>query len=691
MKRFLRLARAIVLVVWTAGAALPQAPDSGPAIRVTVDLVQVDAVVTDAQGHHVAGLKADDFQVLEDGKLQKITHLSFVEAENAGRAPSPPAQKRNDQPTMPVFIGAPPAAPHRSDIHRTIVLFADDLGLSGDGIPAVRTAMKSFVDREMQPGDLVSIMTSSGGMGVTSQLTTDKRQLYASIDRMHFIPGRNGQTWYPPVHKIDAASEVENEATARMNAARNPSLGAGTVTALAYAIQALNDMPGRKAIALFSDGIPSFGRGLIEMANRASVVIYALDPRGVTDFFLSAVDWCRPPVCIPRVEERRRENIYRTSQASLEILARETGGLFIHDRNDLDRGLAAALDDMGSYYLIGYQPHREDFDLVHGRPRYHTIEVKVLRPGLHVRSRAGFTGVPDRVADSAATSGEQQLRSALLSPFQVNGFPVQLSAFHSILQNEKTSRRSDVLRAMLAMDAHALAFMDAPDGRKRLELQIAARLWSADNKLAASSDETFSKEMTRAEADDLSAFGLLYGFEMVLPKPGSYQLRIATRDANSGRLGSAYTFVEVPDFRRAALALSSIILRNRDDASNLELIRAGVPGAGSAVTRVFAPGAKLSYDSVVFGELVDHSKSAPKLDLEVRLFRGSEQIFSSPPIPIPAQQPPEIHAAGEIRLPPGMEPGSYAVELLVYDPQQKGARTAEQWTDFTLVNPAAAK
>ena len=691
MKRFLRLAGAIVLVVLIAGPVLPQAQDTGPAIRVTVDLVQVDAVVTDAQGHHVAGLKPEDFQVLEDGKPQKITHLSFVDAENDRSAFSSPAQTRNERGTMPVFIGAPPAPPRRSQIHRTLVLLADDLGLSGDGIPAVRAAMKSFVDREMQAGDLVSVMTTSGGTGVMGQLTTEKRQLYASIDRMHFIPGRNGQTWYPPVHKIDAASEVENEANARMNAARNPFLGAGTVTALAYAIQGLRDMPGRKAIALFSDGVPSFNRGLIELANRASVVIYTLDPRGVTDFFLSAVDWCRPPVCIPRVEERRRENIYRASQASLQILARETGGLFIHDRNDLDRGLAAALDDIGSYYLIGYQPHREDFDLVHGRPRYHRIEVKVLRPDLLVRSRAGFTGVPDPTADSRARSGEQQLRSALFSPFQANGFPVQLSAFHSISRNEKTRQRSEVLRAMLAIDAHALAFVDAPDGRKRLDLEIAAGLWGADNKIAASSDETFSKEMTTAQANDFAASGLLYGFDMVLPKPGSYQLRIAARDVNSGRIGSAYTFVEIPDFRRAALALSSITLRNPDPAGNQQLIRAGVFGAGSAVTRVFAPGAKLNYDSMVFGELVDQSKSAPKLDLEVRLFRGSEQIFSSPPIPVPAQQPPEIHAAGEIRLPPEMEPGSYAVELLVYDPQQKRVYAAEQWTDFTLVKPVAAK
>jgi len=678
MKRCFRLAGVIAVLICVAAPLLPQEPDAGPAIRVTVDLVQVDAVVTDAKGGHIAGLKPEDFRVFEDGKPQKITHFSFVEAEHIS---SPAAQRRNGDPTMPVFIGASPAPPRRSEIHRTLVLLVDDLGLSADGIPSVRAAMKSFVDREMQPGDLVSIMTSSGGMGVMQEPATDKRQLYASIDRVHFIPGRNGLTWYPAVHKIDAASEVENAANARLNAARHPFLGAGTMTALAYAIQGLHDMPGRKAIALFSDGIPPASRELTELANRASVVIYTLDPRGVTDFYLSAVDWCRPPVCNPRVEETRRENIYRNSQASLDLLARATGGLFIHDRNDLDQGLASALDDMSSYYLIGYQPHRGEFDLVRGRPRYHSIEVKVVRPGLRVRSREGFAGVPDGVAASTATPGEEQLRSALFSPFQANGFPVQLSAFHSV----------GVLRAMLAIDAHALKFADAANGRKRLDLEIAAGLWDADNKVAASSDKTFSNEMTPAEANELAGSGLLYGFDMVLPKPGPYQLRIAARDVTSGRLGSAYAFVAVPDFRRAALALSSIILRSPDDLANRQLIRAGVLGAGSAVTRVFAPGAKLSYDSVISGELVDQPRLAPKLDMEVRLFRGSEQIFSSPAIPVPAQQPPDMHAAGEIRIPAAMAPGSYALEILVYDPHQKRAQPAEEWTDFRLVDPAAAK
>jgi hypothetical protein len=76
-------------------------------------------------------------------------------------------------------------------------------------------------------------------------------------------------------------------------------------------------------------------------------------------------------------------------------MARGTGGIFFHDNNDLDQGLANALDDLSSYYLVGYQPQRADFNQVGGLPQFHKIEVKVLRAGLHVRSRNGFLGTPD--------------------------------------------------------------------------------------------------------------------------------------------------------------------------------------------------------------------------------------------------------------------------------------------------------
>jgi L-alanine-DL-glutamate epimerase-like enolase superfamily enzyme len=60
--------------------AYPQVP-SDPSFRISVNLVQVDAVVTDSKGNHVRNLEGADFRVFEDGKPRKITSFSFVESE----------------------------------------------------------------------------------------------------------------------------------------------------------------------------------------------------------------------------------------------------------------------------------------------------------------------------------------------------------------------------------------------------------------------------------------------------------------------------------------------------------------------------------------------------------------------------------------------------------------------------------
>jgi VWFA-related protein len=162
------------LVAQTAG--------QDPVIRISVDLVQMDAVVTDPQGHHVADLKPEDFQILEDGKPQKITHFSSIQ-----NSPAPVLQNaRSSEENV-----AHPTPLRPQDVHRTIVLVADDLSFGPDEFLRVRTVMKEFIDREMNPGDLVSIMTTSGGMGAREQLTNDKRALLASIARIVYSPGRN--------------------------------------------------------------------------------------------------------------------------------------------------------------------------------------------------------------------------------------------------------------------------------------------------------------------------------------------------------------------------------------------------------------------------------------------------------------------------------------------------------------------
>jgi 5-hydroxyisourate hydrolase-like protein (transthyretin family) len=330
---------------------------------------------------------------------------------------------------------------------------------------------------------------------------------------------------------------------------------------------------------------------------------------------------------------------------------------------------------------------------VRGLPKFHKIEVKVLRPGLQVRSRNGFVGVPDPPAvleNTASKSGKEELRKALFSPFHANGFPVHLSAFYSAAtaKDPKTGRRPTLLRAMLAIDARGLKFNDTPDGGKQLDLDIVAAAYGANNEVVASSDRTFRPAMTPEEMNQTVASGLVYNFEIGIPKPGPYQLRVAAWDANAELAGSASTFVEIPDFNQAGMTLSSLQLYDSDAKGNEELARAGVLGAGSAVTRVFASGATLEYDCMVYGALLDGQTGKPKLDVAVNLFRGPEQIYTGQPIALAiadGNSTAAVHAAGEIKLPATLPPGDYALELNVYDRLEKSKpQPAEQFVDFTL-------
>jgi len=148
--------------------------DATPVIRVSVNLVQIDATVTDAQGHTVPNLEAKDFEILQDGKPQTIKKFSYVNAPPpAALRPGPPA------PTNPTKI-------RPEDVHRTVALVVDDLGLSFESTARVRQALKHYVDTQLQPGDLVAVLRTGAGVGALQQFTTDRRMLDAAIDRVRF-------------------------------------------------------------------------------------------------------------------------------------------------------------------------------------------------------------------------------------------------------------------------------------------------------------------------------------------------------------------------------------------------------------------------------------------------------------------------------------------------------------------------
>jgi VWFA-related protein len=281
-------------------------------VRITTNLVQVDAVVTDKSGKQVTDLRPEDFEVLEDGKPQKITNFSYISAAPRGAAtapqPAPPAADRDAPPA--------PSRPLRpADVCRTIALVVNDLGLSFPSVVFTRDALKKFVDEQMQPCDLVAVFQTGKEIGTLQQFTSDKRQIYAAIERVRYNHlGGGGMDVFDPVEpdmlpkggvggsaiKEQRAAQGDPESDPDLLKLRRQVSTVGALSTLRYVISGLEQVPGRKSLVLFSDGIPlSFSlsledasslageqtvrltQKLIDAANRASVVVYTVDPRGL--------------------------------------------------------------------------------------------------------------------------------------------------------------------------------------------------------------------------------------------------------------------------------------------------------------------------------------------------------------------------------------------------------------------------
>src|SRR5262249_6105122 len=176
----------------------PQPSQTAPTLRITVTLVQVDAVVTDSSGRHVTDLRPDEFEILQDGEVQKITHFAYIPApppSTPAAAPDPKAKAAGGLPPV-----GPPQPVTAAEIKRTVALVVDDTALSFENLVRVRDALRKYVQFQMQPGDLVAIVRTGGGVAILEQFTTDKRVLLEAIDLMKWrFSGRAGVLPIEPV------------------------------------------------------------------------------------------------------------------------------------------------------------------------------------------------------------------------------------------------------------------------------------------------------------------------------------------------------------------------------------------------------------------------------------------------------------------------------------------------------------
>lgn len=726
---------ALILVLLLAASASAQQPSPSPqpskaplpaaqqrptpgdedVVRITTNLVQVDAVVTDKNGKAITDLRPEEIRILEDGRAQTVTNFSYVIADSSNSSRPPGAAAVVDKTAPPV-----PTRLRPEQVRRTMALVVDDLGLSFQSAYYVRRALKKFVDEQMQPGDLVAIIRTSGGIGALQQFTADKRQLYAAIDRVKwFANGRGGIGAFAPIEPPTpgAAGAAVDAANEDLNQFREDVFAVGTLGAVSYVVRGLRELPGRKSILLISDGFTIYSRDdpsrnyralealrrLIDQALRASVVIYTMNATGLQTLMLTAAD-ATSEMSASQIEQQltNRRNTAFDSQEGLSYLAQETGGLAIRNNNDLSGGIRRVIEDQKGYYLIGYRPEESTFDARTGRRTFHKLNLKVLRPGkFNVRMRNGFYGVSDEEARVTQPTAREQIQAALFSPFGSAGVHVRLTALFA-----NDPKLGSLARAMLHVSAGDLTFTDEADGWHRATFDVVAVTFGDNGAIVDQTGKTHGLRVRGQSYQSILKDGFVYFITVPLKKPGAYQLRAALRDHGSERVGSANQFIEVPDVKKNRLVLSGIVLTAADpgarkkqaaDSTGAEATGASTPGEGenladatnSAAVRHFHNGSIMSYGAVIYNARADKVSGRPQLQIQVRIFRDGQAVFTGKEQLFKVENPPDLKrlgAGGALQLGNEMTPGEYVFQVVVTDllADQKH-RIATQWIDFEVV------
>jgi len=681
-------------------ATPPQEPEDysdDDVVRITTNLVQVDLVVTDAKGNQVTNLTQDDFEIYEEGRPQPITNFSFVSNEQVPATPSASSRAVRGAPTMPVRIR--PETPRH-----TIAIVIDDLKMSYESVIATRKAVRKFIDERMQPGDLVAIVRTSAGIGVLQQLTSDKAQLYAATERIR----RSGDTIAERLAKacqsefamsldtaVDAQSEFEGYS--------EQAASYGTLGALNFIMRGLKEVPGRKSVVIFSDGfipcpqnmesevtVQEQLRRVADLANRASAVVYHIDPRGLIaqgGAADSPGDGGHGTRTMARLSAI--SNAIYNSQKFFSRVVSETGGFSTYNNNDIPAALQRIVDDQKGYYLIGYRPSDTTFAARKGVAKFTNLKVKVKRSGLTVRTRAGFYNFADSQPGSRPRTREEQLTAGLISPFS-GDIDVRLT---SLFGNAPTG---SFMLSMLHINTAGLTFTLQPDGWQQAIMDVGGLIFDADGQVVEQVNRTQTIRAKGETFERLMKGGLVYSLSVPVKKAGAYQLRIAVRDAASGRVGSANQFIEVPDVLKNRLTLSGIVVHESDvdstvtgAARNPATLAAGNKDAsfepvGSPALRRFHQNSVLEYDYVIYNASL--RAGVPQLLTRISISRGDEHVLDGEEKSLDVAGQTDLkrlNAGGRVLLGERLPPGEYVLKIVVTD--QLSKKTATQFINFEII------
>lgn len=703
-----------LLAVWPVAHAQTTNPRPKPqddVVRVYTELVQTDVMVFDKSGRFVDGLTKQNFELRIDGKPRPIEGFEIITAgsdEESQLAAARGATTLNLKSPVPLDRG------------RIVFFYVDDFHMDLAGMIAAKKVINTFIDKEMGQNDQAAIASATGQIGFLQQLTNDQNILRRAVDRLTPRSYNVRDHDRPPMteyeallidrldrdvfeffvtetlrlnpgisrdiagHMVRVRAEIMQSQGARFN--QNTLIGLQTL------VKRAKDLPGRKVLFFLSGGFlmenrrgdaMSNLRDITNAAAKSGVVIYSMDTRGlVASLHDASVE--RPFDPFGQLSRSTTGELTAT-QHGMNALAVDTGGKAIFNTNDLKQGLAPAIKETSTYYLLAWKPDAE----AQKQRRFRSLEVRLVnRPDLTVRVRKGFFDVdpPERVVAKAAKesptptpkSAPAKLRESIMAPYPERGLPILLSAdYYDIVD------KGPILSTAIQVPGEFLVFGEQPDGKVQAIIDVSAVYY--DDKGVPKSNfveriVTTAPDLERAKN---YSHDITFTYPAKLP-PGLYQVRVAARDDKSGRIGSAHAWIEIPDLAKKKLTMSTLLLGERTQAMMKNVSDPGGenPVALSASHR-FDRQSTLRFLIFAYNTSVSPADQKPDVAVQVQVIRDNQPVITTALRKITTEGVLDLTRlpyAAEIPL-SELLPGRYLLQVSLIDRVSKQSTTRQTHFD----------
>ena len=559
MKTKLGRATAATLAAWIAVLNLlaqqPQKPSQpGYVVRVATEVVLVNVIARDKKGNLVRDLKKEDFTVYEDGQKQQLSSFDFENVDELATAGGAGTSVAGAASTGGLLSTKPNETLEARD-RRLMLLFFDFSAMEPDEIDRAVDAGKKYVQANMQPADMVALVSLATSMRLDLDFTDNKVKILSALSSYNDSAGQGFET----------GTTGSAEGTAETSGAYTPDdtdyntfSADRKLLALQSILQAMGRISQKKSLIYFSNGISQSGvdnqsalRAATAAAVKANVSIYPVDVRGLTAF---------PPGGQAQAASLHGQSAYSgasvlndlngnaSSQETLYTLAADTGGKPFMDTNDLSGVFRQVQKDTSAYYVLGYTStnHLKD-------GHFRRLKVQVNRPDIKLDYRPGYYADRD-FEHMKRADREQQLEDELVAELPQTDVAVYAGTAYF--------RQDDshyYLGVSLIVPGSHIPFVQEKD-KDNATIDIIGQVQEGGKLPVGRLRDT--AKLAVDSAQQVRRKNVQYNTGFVLA-PGNYHLKFIVRENRTGRMGSFETDVRIPDLRKAPLRMSSVVLSSQ--------------------------------------------------------------------------------------------------------------------------------